>query len=108
MPVISPLQPLPVATHSGPPARATSRAVGADVTRVAVGDRAGALASRVRATVNTVLTASHMLCSAVIILKPDFRLNGGYAQYVRADADYIGLIPDGLSLEQAAHLTCRG
>ena len=47
-----------------------------------------------------------MLCGAVVLT--GFQVDGGYAQYVKADAAYVGLVPDGLNIEQAAHLTCTG
>ena len=74
---------------------------------MAVGDRVGVpLVHRACGHCEYCFTGQHMPCSAVILT--GFQVDGGYAQYVRADAAYIGRIPDGLSIEQAAHLTCTG
>jgi propanol-preferring alcohol dehydrogenase len=37
-----------------------------------------------------------------------YTVNGGYAQYVAADADYVGLIPDGLDFGPASPVLCAG
>ncbi|KNG91859.1 alcohol dehydrogenase AdhP [Pseudaestuariivita atlantica] len=37
-----------------------------------------------------------------------YTVNGGYAQYVAADADYVGLIPDGLEFGPASPVLCAG
>lgn len=37
-----------------------------------------------------------------------YSVNGGFARYVVADADYVGQLPDGLSYVQAAPILCAG
>ena len=37
-----------------------------------------------------------------------YTVNGGYADYVAADADYVGLIPDGLAFGPASPVLCAG
>ncbi len=37
-----------------------------------------------------------------------YTVNGGYADYVAADADYVGLIPDGLDFGSASPVLCAG
>ena len=85
----------------------TVEAVGVDVTRVAVGDRVGVpLIHRSCGHCEYCFNGQHMLCNDVVLT--GFQVDGGYAQYVKADAAYVGRVPDGLSIEQAAHLTCTG
>jgi propanol-preferring alcohol dehydrogenase len=37
-----------------------------------------------------------------------YTVDGGYADFVRADADYVGLLPDGLDFGAAAPVLCAG
>jgi propanol-preferring alcohol dehydrogenase len=37
-----------------------------------------------------------------------YTVDGGYAEFVRADADYVGLLPDGLEFGPAAPVLCAG
>jgi propanol-preferring alcohol dehydrogenase len=37
-----------------------------------------------------------------------YSVNGGFAEYVLADANYVGLIPDGLDFAPAAPVLCAG
>jgi alcohol dehydrogenase, propanol-preferring len=37
-----------------------------------------------------------------------YTVDGGYAEFVRADADYVGLLPDGLDWGPAAPVLCAG
>ncbi len=37
-----------------------------------------------------------------------YTVNGGYAQYVAADADYVGVIPNGLDFGPASPVLCAG
>ena len=37
-----------------------------------------------------------------------YSVDGGYAEYVRADADYVGHLPDGLDFGPAAPVLCAG
>lgn len=37
-----------------------------------------------------------------------YSVNGGFAEYVLADADYVGQIPDGIAMEKAAPILCAG
>lgn len=37
-----------------------------------------------------------------------YTVDGAYAQFVRADADYVGLLPDGLDFGPAAPVLCAG
>ena len=37
-----------------------------------------------------------------------YTVNGGYADYVAADADYVGVIPDGLAFGPASPVLCAG
>ncbi len=47
-----------------------------------------------------------MLCKQVRLT--GYQADGCYAEYVKADANYVGKIPAGLAIEEAAHLTCTG
>jgi propanol-preferring alcohol dehydrogenase len=37
-----------------------------------------------------------------------YSVDGGFAEYIRADAAYVGLVPDGIDPHEAAPLTCAG
>jgi alcohol dehydrogenase, propanol-preferring len=37
-----------------------------------------------------------------------YTVDGGYAEYVQAEANYVGLLPDGLAFGPAAPVLCAG
>ena len=37
-----------------------------------------------------------------------YSVNGGFAEYVLADPDYVGHLPDGLDFAAAAPILCAG
>jgi propanol-preferring alcohol dehydrogenase len=81
--------------------------IGAGVTRVKEGDRVGVpLIHWSCGECSYCFDGLHMLCPQVKLT--GFQADGGYAEYLKADARYVGMIPDELTLDQAAHLTCTG
>ena len=81
--------------------------VGAAVTRIKVGDKVGVpLIHDSCGRCQYCFDGLHMLCAEVRLT--GFQADGGYAEYVKANERYVGLIPDGLDMDQAAHLTCTG
>jgi acryloyl-coenzyme A reductase len=50
-------------------------------------------------------SAREPLCAEAVFLG-DAGLNGGYAEFVRIEADNLALIPDGVAFEQAAIASC--
>ena len=81
--------------------------IGSEVTRVALGDRVGVpLIHWSCGECEYCFEGLQMLCSQVKLT--GFQADGSYAEYVKADSRYVGKIPDGLDLDQAAHLTCTG
>lgn len=81
--------------------------LGEEVTRFQVGDRVGVpLIHWSCGQCSFCFEGLQMLCSQVKLT--GFQADGAYAEYVKADSRYVGRIPDGLDLDQAAHLTCTG
>ena len=52
------------------------------------------------------LSAWERVCPEILF--SGYTRNGGFAEYVLADADYVAHIPDGLTAEQAAPIICAG
>jgi len=52
------------------------------------------------------LSAWETVCPEILF--SGYTRNGGFAEYVLADADYVAHIPDGLAAEQAAPIICAG
>jgi propanol-preferring alcohol dehydrogenase len=82
-------------------------AVGAGVTAVKEGDRVGVpwlhtACGRCRHC----LSGWETLCDAQ--QNTGYSVNGGFAQYVLADPDYVGRLPDKLGFEMAAPILCAG
>lgn len=81
--------------------------IGTDVTEVAVGDKVG-----VQPIYSTCLTCEfcvsgrEQLCQRKIITGET--INGGYAEYMLADARFAYVLPDGLDPVTAAPLFCPG
>lgn len=81
--------------------------LGEDVTEVALGDRVG-----VQPIYSTCLTCEfcvsgrEQLCQSKVITGET--INGGYAEYMRADARFAYVLPDGLDPVAAAPLFCPG
>lgn len=85
----------------------TVELVGPGVTRVKEGDRVGVpLVAGSCGQCESCFQGRERLCASVRFT--GFQVDGGHAQYARADARYVGMIPDGLSWESAAQLTCTG
>ena len=82
-------------------------AIGAGVTHLKEGDRIGApwlhtACGRCEHCVGGWET----LCEAQQMT--GYSVDGGYAEFVRADADYVGRLPDGLEFGNAAPILCAG
>jgi propanol-preferring alcohol dehydrogenase len=82
-------------------------AVGAGVKRVKEGDRIGVpwLHSACGACAHC-RTGWETLCHDQ--KNTGYSVNGGFAEYVLADPNYVGLIPDGLDFAPAAPVLCAG
>jgi propanol-preferring alcohol dehydrogenase len=82
-------------------------AVGADVTIVRAGDRVGVpwLYSAC-GHCEYCLTAWETVCAKAEF--GGYTKNGGFAEYILADPNYVAHIPAGLSAQQAAPLICAG
>lgn len=82
-------------------------AAGANVTRVAVGDRVALpwLATACGACEHCI-AGWETLCESQ--QNTGYSVDGGYAEYAVADARYVGLVPDGVDPLDAAPLTCAG
>jgi propanol-preferring alcohol dehydrogenase len=82
-------------------------AVGAGVAAVKEGDRVGVpWLHTACGRCKHCLSAWETLCDAQ--KNTGYSVNGGFAQYVLADPDYVGHLPDGLGFEMAAPLLCAG
>jgi alcohol dehydrogenase, propanol-preferring len=82
-------------------------AVGADVTRVAVGDRVAIpwLATAC-GTCEHCLGGWETLCEGQS--NSGYSVDGSYAEYAVADSRYVGIVPEGIDPREAAPLTCAG
>jgi alcohol dehydrogenase, propanol-preferring len=82
-------------------------AAGANVTRVAVGDRVALpwLATACGACDHCV-AGWETLCESQ--QNTGYSIDGGYAEYAVADARYVGIVPEGVDPADAAPLTCAG
>lgn len=82
-------------------------AVGAGVTRVKEGDRVGVpwLYSAC-GHCRHCLGGWETLCHAQ--QNTGYSVNGGFAEYVVADPDYVGILPDGVSFTEIAPVLCAG
>ncbi len=82
-------------------------AVGAGVTRVKEGDRVGVpwLFSAC-GHCEYCLKAWETVCAQAQF--GGYTMNGGFAEYILADPDYVAHIPAGLSAQQAAPIICAG
>ncbi|MGH9024266.1 MAG: alcohol dehydrogenase catalytic domain-containing protein [Acidimicrobiia bacterium] len=81
--------------------------IGPGVTRVREGDRVGVpLVVGSCGECQACFSGQERLCPGARF--GGFQADGCHAQYVRADARYVGLLPPGLAWETAAQLTCTG
>jgi len=82
-------------------------AVGAGVTVVREGDRVGVpWLHSACGHCEYCLSAWETVCPAATY--SGYSVNGGFAEYVLADPNYVAHIPDGLSPEEAAPVICAG
>jgi alcohol dehydrogenase, propanol-preferring len=82
-------------------------AVGANVSRVVVGQRvAMPWLGTACGTCQHCVSGWETLCEAQ--QNTGYSIDGGYAEYAVADARYVGLVPDGVDPIDAAPLTCAG
>jgi alcohol dehydrogenase, propanol-preferring len=82
-------------------------ACGANVTRVAVGDRvAMPWLATACGTCEHCISGWETLCEAQ--QNTGYSVDGGYAEYAVADARYVGIVPEGVDPLDAAPLTCAG
>ena len=82
-------------------------AVGPGVTRLTDGDRVGVpWLHSACGTCEYCLTGWETLCPRQA--NTGYSVNGCFADYVLADANYVGLIPDGLDFATAAPILCAG
>lgn len=81
--------------------------LGPGVSRVQEGDRVGVpLVVGSCGTCEACFEGRERLCAKASFT--GFQVDGCHAQYVKVDARYVGLLPEGLSWETAAQLTCTG
>jgi acryloyl-coenzyme A reductase len=84
----------------------TVAAVGNQVREFRVGDRvASTQRSHICGHCRYCRTGREPLCAEAVFLG-DVGLNGGYAEFVRIEADNLALVPDGVAFEQAAIASC--
>ena len=82
-------------------------AVGAGVTAVKEGDRVGVpWLHTACGRCKYCLSGWETLCDAQ--RNTGYSVNGGFAQYVLADPNYVGHLPDSLGFEMAAPILCAG
>jgi len=81
--------------------------VGPGVVRVREGDRVAVpwLGSAC-GTCEPCISGWETLCTSQ--RNTGYSVDGGFAEYIRADAAYVGLVPDGIDPHEAAPLTCAG
>jgi len=81
--------------------------VGSGVVRVREGDRVAVpwLGSAC-GTCEPCISGWETLCTSQ--RNTGYSVDGGFAEYIRADAAYVGLVPDGIDPHEAAPLTCAG
>ena len=85
----------------------TVAAVGAGVTAVKEGDRVGVpWLHTACGHCKYCLSGWETLCDAQ--KNTGYSVNGGFAEYVLADPNYVGHLPDGLGFEMAAPILCAG
>lgn len=78
-----------------------------DVKSIKVGDRVGnAWLHYACGECEYCLTARETLCHQQE--NSGYSVDGGFAEYFKVPADYVGKIPDGLSSEEAAPILCAG
>ncbi|MEM7465497.1 MAG: zinc-dependent alcohol dehydrogenase [Pseudomonadota bacterium] len=81
--------------------------IGSAVSRIKLGDKVGVpLIHTSCGRCQYCFDGLHMLCAEVQLT--GFQADGGYAEYVKAKEQFVGLIPEGLDMDQASHLTCTG
>ncbi|MBR8828796.1 MAG: alcohol dehydrogenase AdhP [Gomphosphaeria aponina SAG 52.96 = DSM 107014] len=81
--------------------------VGPGVTRVKEGDRVGVPWLHTACSYcSYCITGWETLCESQ--QNTGYSVNGGFAEYVLADANYVGRIPDSLSYVDAAPILCAG
>lgn len=82
-------------------------AVGAGVNRVKEGDRVGVpWLYTACGCCEHCLTGWETLCESQ--QNTGYSINGGYAEYVLADPNYVGLLPDKVSFTEIAPILCAG
>lgn len=81
--------------------------IGANVDHLKSGDRVGVpWLHTACGTCDYCLSGWETLCTAQ--KNTGYSVDGGFAEYVLADADYIGRLPDNLSFLEAAPILCAG
>ena len=81
--------------------------VGDGVDEVRIGDRVGVpWLHRSCGRCDACLSGWETLCPRQ--QRSGYDVDGGYAEYIAADAGYVAHVPDGLTYEQAAPLMCAG
>ena len=82
-------------------------ALGADVTRLKVGDRVAVpWLGTACGTCEHCVSGWETLCRDQV--NTGYGRDGGYAEYLVADARYVAVVPDGVDPAEAAPLTCAG
>jgi len=82
-------------------------AVGDDVTRVAVGERVAIpWLGMACGTCEHCISGWETLCESQE--NSGYSIDGAYAEYALASADYVGIVPDGVDPIDAAPLACAG
>ena len=82
-------------------------ALGAGVTRLSEGDRVGVpWLHRACGSCEFCISGRETLCLSQ--LNTGYSVNGAFAEYVLADAGYVGRLPDALDFADAAPILCAG